>query len=88
MKANLPARRARGHLAARAPAPLAASVSAESERVRQKAAERPDEVEGRGDTVVVGIEGAPPDRAVTARADSRRTAGVKTVPRVARTERG
>ncbi|MCL6289730.1 hypothetical protein ACFYUM_13850 [Streptomyces fimicarius] len=187
MKANLPVRRARGRLAARTLAPLAAaallfagatacdsdtssegtdqgvhtltpepeespaespsprtqqsfaaSVSAESERVRQEAAKRLDEVEGRGnavgdvsvnglpvtaseevrsalvrvtnptdkaafyavkvefvdaedkvlDTVVVGVEDAPPDRTVNVQANSRKAAGVKTFPRVAQAERG
>ncbi|MFJ9923505.1 hypothetical protein ACIRSF_29895 [Streptomyces rubiginosohelvolus] len=117
---------------------FAASVSAESERVRQEAAKRLDEVEGRGnavadvsvtglplsgseevrstrvrvtnptdeaafyavkvefvdaedkvlDTVVVGVEDAPPDRTVDAQANSRKAAGVKTFPRVAQAERG
>lgn len=117
---------------------FAASVSAESERVRQEATKRLEEVEGRGnavgdvsvnglpltaaeevrsalvrvtnptdeatffavkvefvdagdkvlDTVVVGVEDAPPDRTVTARANSRKAAGVKTFPRVAQAERG
>ncbi|MFI7087785.1 hypothetical protein ACIBUR_29845 [Streptomyces anulatus] len=117
---------------------FAASVSAESERVRQEAAKRLEEVEGRGnavgdvsvnglpltaseevrsalvrvtnptdeptffavkvefvdaedkvlDTVVVGVEDAPPGRTVTAQANSRKAAGVKTFPRVAQAERG
>ncbi|MFI6555758.1 hypothetical protein ACWGBY_07135 [Streptomyces griseus] len=117
---------------------FAASVSAESERVRQEAAKRLDEVEGRGnavgdvsvnglpvtasegvrsvlvrvtnptdkaafyavkvefvdaedkvlDTVVVGVEDAPPDRTVNVQANSRKAAGVKTFPRVAQAERG
>ncbi|UZI33236.1 hypothetical protein [Streptomyces sp. VB1] len=117
---------------------FAASVSAESERVRQEATKRLEEVEGRGnavgdvsvsglpltaseevrsalvrvtnptdeptffavkvefvdagdkvlDTLVVGVEDAPPDRTVTAQANSRKAAGVKTFPRVAQAERG
>lgn len=116
---------------------FAASVSAESERVRQEAAKRLDEVEGRGnavadvsvnglpltaseevrsalvrvtnpadeaafyavkvefldaedkvlDTVVVGVQDAPPDRTVEVQANSRKAAGVKTFPRVAQAER-
>lgn len=138
MKTNLPVRGARGRRAARTLAPLAASVSAESERVRQEAAKRLEEVEGRGnavgdvsanglpltaseevrsalvrvtnptdeptffavkvefvdaedkvlDTVVVGVEDAPPGRTVTVQANSRKGAGVKTFPRVAQAERG
>ncbi|WNF25506.1 hypothetical protein RI138_01075 [Streptomyces sp. C11-1] len=117
---------------------FAASVSAESERVRQEAAQRLEGVEGRGnaagdvsvnglpltaseevrsalvrvtnstdepafyavkvefvdaedtvlDTVVVGVEDAPPDRTVSVQANSREAAGVKTFPRVAQAERG
>ncbi|MGW5070887.1 hypothetical protein ACWEQJ_33245 [Streptomyces cyaneofuscatus] len=117
---------------------FAASVSAETERVRQEAVKRLDGVEGRGnavadvsvsglpvaaseevrsarvrvtnptdepafyavkvefvdaedkvlDTVVVGVEDAPPDRTVDAQANSRKAAGVKTFPRVAQAERG
>ncbi|MFI8358168.1 hypothetical protein [Streptomyces cyaneofuscatus] len=117
---------------------FAASVSAETERLRQEAVKRLDGVEGRGnavadvsvsglpvaaseevrsarvrvtnptdepafyavkvefvdaegkvlDTVVVGVEDAPPDRTVDAQADSRKAAGVKTFPRVAQAERG
>ncbi|MEU8766804.1 hypothetical protein AB0C94_07610 [Streptomyces griseus] len=40
------------------------------------------------DTVVVGVEDAPPDRTVTVQANSRKAAGVKTFPRVAQAERG
>ncbi|MEW2062349.1 hypothetical protein AB0899_16505 [Streptomyces sp. NPDC007002] len=126
-----------GSLSPRTQESFAASVSAESERVRQEATQRLDEVEGRGnavadvsvtglplsgseevrsarvrvtnptdeaafyavkvafvdaedkvlDTVVVGIEDAPPDRTVDARANSREAAGVKTFPRVAQAER-
>ncbi|MFJ7330649.1 hypothetical protein ACIQVN_30925 [Streptomyces cyaneofuscatus] len=117
---------------------FAASVSAETERVRQEAVKRLDGVEGRGnavadvsvsglpvaaseevrsarvrvtnstdepafyavkvefvdaedkvlDTVVVGVEDAPPGRTVDAQANSRKAAGVKTFPRVAQAERG
>ncbi|MEV1049444.1 hypothetical protein [Streptomyces sp. NPDC049916] len=117
---------------------FAASVSAESERVRQEAAKRLDGVGGRGnavtdvsvsglpataseevrsarvrvtnstsrpafyavkvefvgaddqvlDTVVVGVEDAPPDRTVDVQANSRKAAGVKSTPRVAQAERG
>ncbi|MFF2701427.1 hypothetical protein ACFVUQ_24035 [Streptomyces cyaneofuscatus] len=117
---------------------FAASVSAETERVRQEAVKRLDGVEGRGnavadvsvsglpvaaseevrsarvrvtnptdepafyavkvefvdaedkvlDTVVVGVEDAPPDRTVDAQANSRKAAGVKAFPRVAQAERG
>nr|WP_202540659.1 hypothetical protein [Streptomyces sp. SID4937] len=117
---------------------FAASVSAESERVRQEAAKRLEGVEGRGnavadvsvsglpvaaseevrsarvrvtnptdtaafyavkvefadeqdkvlDTVVVGVEDAPPNRTVDVQANSRKAAGVKTFPRVAQAERG
>ncbi|MFE2296209.1 hypothetical protein [Streptomyces sp. NPDC059452] len=117
---------------------FAASVSAETERVRRKAAEQLEGVQGRGnavgdvsvsglpvtasedvrsarvritnptdepafyavkvefvdaedkvlDTVVVGVEDAPPDRTVDAQANSRKAAGVKTFPRVAQAERG
>ncbi|MEU3207178.1 hypothetical protein ABZ702_25555 [Streptomyces cyaneofuscatus] len=117
---------------------FAASVSAETERVRQEAVKRLEGVEGRGnavadvsvsglpvaaaeevrsarvrvtnptdepafyavkvefvdaedkvlDTVVVGVEDAPPGRTVDAQADSRKAAGVKTFPRVAQAERG
>ncbi|MFE7459357.1 hypothetical protein [Streptomyces sp. NPDC057554] len=116
---------------------FAASVSAETERVRREAAEKLEGVQGRGnavgdvsvnglpvtaseevrsalvrvtnptdepafyavkvefvdaedqvlDTVVVGVEDAPPDRTVTAQANSREAAGVKTFPRVAQAER-
>ncbi|MET9093590.1 hypothetical protein ABZX72_16010 [Streptomyces cyaneofuscatus] len=117
---------------------FAASVSAETERVRQEAVKRLEGVESRGnavadvsvsglpvaaseevrsarvrvtnptdepafyavkvefvdaedkvlDTVVVGVEDAPPDRTVDAQANSRKAAGVKTFPRVAQAERG
>ncbi|RLV64608.1 hypothetical protein STAN_0128 [Streptomyces sp. CBMAI 2042] len=117
---------------------FAASVSAETERVRQEAVKRLEGVEGRGnavadasvsglpvaaseevrsarvrvtnptdepafyavkvefvdaedkvlDTVVVGVEDAPPDRTVDAQANSSKAAGVKTFPRVAQAERG
>ncbi|MGA5001171.1 hypothetical protein ACPCB7_24430 [Streptomyces arboris] len=117
---------------------FAASVSAETERVRQEAVKRLDGVEGRGnavadvsvsglpvaaseevrsarvrvtnptdepvfyavkvefvgaedkvlDTVVVGVEDAPPGRTVDVQANSRKAAGVKTFPRVAQAERG
>ncbi|MEV7848600.1 hypothetical protein ACIP9F_19380 [Streptomyces cyaneofuscatus] len=117
---------------------FAASVSAETERLRQEAVKRLDGVEGRGnavadvsvsglpvaaseevrsarvrvtnptdepafyavkvefvdaedkvlDTVVVGVEDAPPGRTVDAQANSRKAAGVKTFPRVAQAERG
>ncbi|MEW5539816.1 hypothetical protein AB1339_19425 [Streptomyces cyaneofuscatus] len=117
---------------------FAASVSAETERLRQEAAKRLEGVEGRGDavadvsvsglpvaaseevrsarvrvtnptdepafyavkvefvdaedkvldTVVVGVEDAPPGRTVDAQANSRKAAGVKTFPRVAQAERG
>ncbi|MFE3722111.1 hypothetical protein [Streptomyces cyaneofuscatus] len=117
---------------------FAASVSAETERVRQEAVKRLEGVEGRGnavadvsvsglpiaaseevrsarvrvtnptdepafyavkvefvdaedkvlDTVVVGVEDAPPGRTVDAQANSRKAAGVKTFPRVAQAERG
>jgi len=117
---------------------FAASVSAETERVRQEAVERLEGVQGRGDavgdvsvnglpvtasenirsalvrvtnstdepafyavkvefvdaedkvldTVVVGVEDAPPGRTVDAQANSRKAAGVKTFPRVAQAERG
>ncbi|MEU6956929.1 hypothetical protein [Streptomyces sp. NPDC045714] len=40
------------------------------------------------DAVVVGVEDAPPGRTVTAQANSRKAAGVKTFPRVAQAERG
>ncbi|RST22418.1 hypothetical protein EF908_16560 [Streptomyces sp. WAC04770] len=117
---------------------FAASVSAETERLRQEAAAKLEGVQGRGnavadvsvnglpvaaseevrsalvritnptdapafyavkvefvdaedkvlDTVFVGVEDAPPDRTVTAQANSRKAAGVKTFPRVAQAERG
>lgn len=117
---------------------FAASVSAETERLRQEAAAKLGGVRGRGnavadvsvnglpvaaseevrsalvritnptdapasyavkvefvdaedkvlDTVFVGVEDAPPDRTVTAQANSRKAAGVKTFPRVAQAERG
>ncbi|WP_411082911.1 hypothetical protein [Streptomyces sp. cmx-18-6] len=117
---------------------FAASVSAETERVRQQAVEQLEGVQGRGnaagdvsvnglpvaaseevrsalvrvtnstdepafyavkvefvdaedkvlDTVVVGVEDAPPDRTVDVQANSRKAAGVKTFPRVAQAERG
>nr|WP_237521706.1 hypothetical protein [Streptomyces sp. SID8356] len=117
---------------------FAASVSAETERLRQEAAAKLEGVRGRGDavadvsvnglpvaaseevrsalvritnptdapafyavkvefvdtedkvldTVFVGVADAPPDRTVTAQANSREAAGVKTFPRVAQAERG
>ncbi|MFT9669695.1 hypothetical protein ACMZ5F_13165 [Streptomyces rhizosphaericola] len=117
---------------------FAASVSAETERLRQEAAAKLEGVRGRGDavadvsvnglpvaaaeevrsalvritnptdapafyavkvefvdtedkvldTVFVGVADAPPDRTVTAQANSRKAAGVKTFPRVAQAERG
>lgn len=53
--------------------------------VRVEFADAEDEVL---DTVSVGVADAPPDRTVTARADSREAAGVKAFPRVAQAERG
>ncbi|MCX4680883.1 hypothetical protein OG413_37370 [Streptomyces sp. NBC_01433] len=117
---------------------FAASVSAEAERVRQRAVKELDAVQGRGnavadvsvnglpvakseefrsalvrvtnptraaafyavkvefvdaggkviDSVVLGFEGAPPDRTVSEQANSRKAAGIKTFPRIAQAERG
>lgn len=87
VEANLPARRAHGRRAARTltPEPEESPSEAASHAVKVEFVDAEDKVL---DTVVVGVEDAPPDRTVTARADSREAAGVKTFPRVAPAGRG